>query len=103
VFLGASRWPPQIVIRYVAMAIIVEPNIAPYYDVTFILGSCVCCHGCGAEPVYESAHRQFTDENYYDQAVAMHLQGWAVVPRTVHAFCPACVVKRGLAPASGAT
>jgi hypothetical protein len=80
------------------MAVTVDPKVAPYYDVTFILGALVFCDDCKREIEYASAHSQFTDENYYDAAVAMHAAGWVVVPDTVDAFCPACAAKRGMRP-----
>jgi len=86
-----------------AMAITVDPKVAPYYEWTFILGSCICCRGCGIEPVYESKHRQFTNENYYDQAVAMRDAGWVVVPSDTYAsYCPQCAKERRLRPSGEA-
>ena len=78
------------------MSITVDPKVASYYDVTFILGALVFCDDCKREIEYTSAHPRFTDENYYDAAVAMHATGWVVVPNSVDVFCPACATERGL-------
>ncbi len=83
-------------IRYLAMAITVDPKVAPYYDVTFILGALVFCDDCKREIEYTSSHPRYTDENYYDAAVAMEAAGWVVIPNSVDAFCPSCAAKRGL-------
>jgi len=72
------------------MAFSVDPRVAPYYDVTFILCGCVACRNCGCEPMYASRHKPYTDENYYDQAAAMADQGSAVHRENLDAFCPAC-------------
>ena len=85
------------------MAINVDPEVAPYYDVTFILGAFVFCDDCGQEIEYTSAHSRYTDENYYDAAVAMHAAGWVVAPDSVDAFCPSCASKRGFRPSGRAT
>jgi hypothetical protein len=84
------------------MAITVDPRVAPYYNVTFILGALVFCQDCKREVAYSSMHPPYTDENYYDAAVAMHSAGWVVVPDSVDAFCPACAAERGLRPSGGA-
>jgi hypothetical protein len=78
------------------MAISVDPKVAPYYNITFILGALVFCGDCKREIEYTSPHPRFTDENYYDAAVAMQAAGWAVVPDTLNAYCPMCAAKRGL-------
>ena len=78
------------------MAVQVDPKVAPYYDVTFMLGALVFCDACRRELEYTSSHPRFTDENYYDAAVAMQAAGWAVVPNDVVALCPTCAARRGL-------
>ena len=84
------------------MAVTVDPKVAPYYDVTFILAALVFCDDCKREIEYESPHPRFSDENYYDAAVAMARAGWVVVPNTVNAFCPICAAKRGFRPSGKA-
>jgi hypothetical protein len=66
----------------------IDPEIAPFYDVTFVFGSLVCCEGCKREPDYSSDHPRHTDENYLDQAIAMQQQGWTV--DGLNANCPEC-------------
>ena len=83
------------------MAVTVDPKIAPYYGVTFILCALVFCDDCIREIEYASAHPQFTDENYYDAAVAMYAAGWVVLPNTFDAFCPSCAAERGMRPTDG--
>ena len=73
------------------MSVTVDPEVAPFYNVTFVLCGLVFCNRCGAEVIYASPHPAYTDENYYDQAVLMRAGGWSVVPGTVDADCPACV------------
>lgn len=48
------------------MAFLIDPKVALFYDVTFILGSVVYCRRCGAEATYRSNHPEFTNENHYD-------------------------------------
>ena len=84
------------------MAVTVDPKVAPNYDVTFILGGLVFCEDCKREIEYTSTHPQFTDENYYDAALAMRAAGWVVVPNTVDAFCSQCAARRGLPQSGGA-
>jgi hypothetical protein len=66
----------------------IPKDIEPFYYVTFILGSLVCCKVCNREPEYSSAHPKYCDENYYDQAVAMKEAGWIV--NGLDALCPEC-------------
>ena len=80
------------------MPVTVDPKFAPYYDVTFILGAHVFCNDCKRDIEYTSTHPPYTDENYYDAAVAMHAAGWVVVPNTLDAICPACAAKHGVRP-----
>ena len=69
----------------------VDPAIRPYYDVSFILCTFVFCERCRREAVYTSPHPPFSDENYYDQAVAMKEQGWVVISGSkFDVLCPDC-------------
>jgi hypothetical protein len=77
-----------------AMTIIVDPKYAYFYDVTFILGALVFCDDCKREISYTSTHPRYTDENYYDAAIAMHAAGWVVVPNSIDALCPPCAAQR---------
>lgn len=83
-------------------AFTVDSKVAPYYELTFILGALVFCDDCKLEITYTSAHARYTDQNYYDAAIAMQAAGWVVVPNSVVTFCPSCAAKRGLRLASGA-
>jgi hypothetical protein len=83
--------------------VIVDPKIRPFYDVTFDLGALVFCEDCEREIEYSSSHPRFTDENYYDAAIAMNAAGWMVSPGTIDAFCPTCAAKRGLRPTTWTT
>ena len=78
------------------MAIAVDPKIVPYYDVTFVLGALVFCNDCNREIEYRSEYPEFTDEHYYDAAVAMETAGWIVVVESFDAYCPACAARRRL-------
>jgi hypothetical protein len=70
----------------------VEPELEPFYYVTFILGSCVGCVRCHREPEYESSHPRFTDKNYLDQAREMHRSGWKIVGN-LDVLCPICAAE----------
>ena len=76
------------------MAITVDPKVAPYYDVTLVLGALVFCGDCNQEIEYTSVHPEFTDGNYYDAAVAMEAASWTVVVESFDAYCPACTARR---------
>jgi hypothetical protein len=84
------------------MAIIVDPKVASYYDVTLIHCALVFCDDCKREIEYKSTYPRCTDENYYDAAVAMQAAGWVVMPNSVDAFCPSCAAKRGFRSSSEA-
>jgi hypothetical protein len=84
------------------MAITVDRKVAPFYDVTFALGALVFRDDCTREIEYTSSHPRYTDESYYDAAVAMEAAGWVVVPNTVDAFSPSCAAKRRLRPSGEA-
>jgi len=81
----------------------VDPKVAPYYNVTFVLCALVFCYDCNREALYESQHPANSDKNYYDQALAMQAEGWLVLPDNLHVLCPACASKAcGLAHPRGA-
>jgi len=68
-----------------------DPAVDPYYDVTYILCGFVFCSACRCEVVYTSPHCEYTDEKYYDQAVAMQQQGWTISSDDpLDVVCPAC-------------
>src|SRR4051794_22930188 len=73
---GRRRAGHSASVRYMAMAITIDPKVAPYYDVTFILCAMVFCEDCKREIEYTSVNPPYTDENYYDAAVAMQAAGW---------------------------
>jgi hypothetical protein len=75
------------------MPLRVDPNVEPYFDVTFILGACVCCERCGRDAAYASDHPEYSDENYYDQAVVMHRDGWLLLPDWPGVLCPSCATE----------
>ena|ERR1051326_1985358 len=69
----------------------IDPLVEPYFDVSFVLGTFVFCARCRCEAVYTSPHPQFTDENYYDQAIAMKEQGWVITESDpLDVLCPKC-------------
>ena len=69
-------------------------ELAPYYEVCFILGFGICEH-CSLEAEFSSAHRQFSDEWWLDEAAAMRSQGWVVSEQLV-AYCARCSQTLGL-------
>ena len=75
----------------------VDPAIQPYYDTTFVMCGLIFCDDCGCEPSYSSAHAEYSDGNYFDQAVAMHAGGWVLLPKPYRSICSACASKRGRA------
>lgn len=76
------------------MPLRVDPNVEPYFVVTFILGSCVCCEECNRDAAYTSEHPEYSDENYYDQAIVMHRDGWLLLAEDFRVLCPSCAALR---------
>jgi hypothetical protein len=70
-----------------------DPDIAPFFDVTNVYCGLVFCDACNAEAKYTSQNPMYCDANYYDQALAMKRQGWTVTD-DLRAFCPACSKQR---------
>lgn len=79
------------------MALNVDPEIAAYYEVTFIFGALVNCQECNCDLQYTTKHPACTDESYYDAALAMHAAGWVLVPNSLDAYCRSCAIECGLA------
>lgn len=72
---------------------LIDP-VAPLFNITFALSGFIFCSRCGREPEYTSSHPQYTDENYYDLAVAMRQQGWKISDDDpLDVFCPQCAVR----------
>jgi hypothetical protein len=72
----------------------IDPDVEPFFNITFIFGSFVFCERCKREAEYTSDHPKYSDENYYDQAVAMKNAGWKVTS-DVEAYCPECSMSEG--------
>jgi hypothetical protein len=84
-----------------AKTIEIPPALAPYFEVCFILGFGICA-GCGREQDFASAHPQFSDAYWLDEAGAMYNAGW-IVPRPLDAYCPECAARRQSASATSDT
>jgi hypothetical protein len=69
----------------------IRPELAPYFEVCFILFFGICS-GCGREQEFTSTHPQFSDAYWLDEARAMYAAGW-VVPEPQEAFCPECAAR----------
>ena len=81
----SARCPPSY------MGLTVPPDIEAHYYVSFILGSLGFCRDCQREPDYASAYPLYTDENYFDQAIAMKRGRWVVSPsEKLDVLCPEC-------------
>jgi hypothetical protein len=69
----------------------VPTELAPYFEVCFILGFGICDR-CGREQPFESTHPKFSDERWLDEARAMRDAGW-VLQEPLVATCPECAQK----------
>jgi hypothetical protein len=72
------------------MPLTVQPEIAPLYDVTFVLCGMVYCCRCRAEAPVDARSPVYSDENYYAQAVAMTALGWVRPAKELDVICPRC-------------
>jgi hypothetical protein len=98
VFLGPSRWPPQIVIRYIGFVAAISTyaenvpdELKPLFEVCFILGFGICS-SCGREEPFQSSFLKFTDDYWLDEARAMFADG-GCVPKQQQALCPQCIAQ----------
>jgi hypothetical protein len=79
-----------------AMEIHIDPNVKPFYEVSFILCSLVFCSDCKCEVLFKSSHPQYSDGFYYDQAIAMQREGWKLLPVEYEVICAKCASKRDM-------